>query len=615
MHTVVACVLISAGAVGMAFATYRTRELVDRLAGTEVHASWKVLGGLMAFFLVGYMAALVLVVVGVGDALASLAGVIFLGGAAFAYGVVDVTAQTVEELQEAHRQAKEAGASRDMARDERDAALRASRQKSSFLANMSHELRTPLNAVIGYAEMAHEELLELGQEHLAADMERVQGSGRHLLALINDVLDLSKIEAGRLVIMREQLLVDPLLNELVDTVRPLAEANGNALVLTSPHPLGSVEGDPVRMRQCLLNLLSNACKFTKGGTVELTALRTERGLSFAVRDTGIGMSAEELARVFEAFQQADLSTTRRFGGTGLGLTLTRRLARMMGGTLEVASAPGEGSTFTLSVPVEGTPTATAQMAVVRTGSPEAPAVLVIDDDPKAAEIVRRALADESFRVISTTRGRHGLYLAHQETPALIILDVMVSDMSGWAVLSELKSHPELSHVPVLVASVLREEGLGFSLGATEYLVKPLERDRLLDLVQRFTQASGSSVLVVDDDDDVRTLVGRTLLHHGIEVVEACDGVEALERLEEQRPALVLLDLMMPRMDGFDVLARMREEPRWIDVPVIVLTARELEDGERRLLEQRTDRVLQKGSFTRSQLMEQVRTAVLQAHRG
>ncbi len=503
----------------------------------------------------------------------------------------------------------------------RDAAEEANRAKSTFIANMSHELRTPLSAVIGYTEMLEEELEELGELHLGEDLNKIAANARHLLSLINDVLDLSKIEAGRMTVTAERFEVAGMLREVADAAGPLAEKKENRLVLDFAEGLGTARTDQVKVKQCLLNLLSNAAKFTEAGTITLTARRDARDgrawLIFSVRDTGIGMTEEQLAKLFQRFTQADESTTRQFGGTGLGLAITRAFCRMMGGDVRVDSEPGSGSVFTIEVPADldpGAPDASSEEG--RAGSEAEPGdcVLVIDDDPAARELLTRFLEREGFHACTAADGRAGLALARELRPRVVLLDVEMPHLDGWSVLHAIRSDPELAHTPVVMVSVVNEQGLGYTLGATDYLVKPIEWDRLKAIMDRYHHAQTADVLVVDDDPDARERLRTMLERDGWQVTEAGNGREALARIAARVPGLILLDLMMPIMNGCDFLAALRARSEWREIPIVVLTAKDVTPSDRARLEQRVDQVFIKGTISLRDLARDLRE-VLAQHRG
>jgi signal transduction histidine kinase/CheY-like chemotaxis protein len=490
----------------------------------------------------------------------------------------------------------------------------ASRHKSQFLANMSHELRTPLNAIIGLTEMMLANALRFGMDKADEPLRRVHRAGTHLLGLINQVLDLSKIEAGKLELSIEPVDLAPLIDEVVDTARSLAEQNKNRLTVAYPANFGHLAADPLRLRQILLNLLSNACKFTKQGEVSLTAARdTVDGrpwIEFTVADTGIGMTPEQLARIFDQFSQAESATARRYGGTGLGLTITRELCRRMGGDVTVTSELGKGSTFVVRLPAEADQEhgARAHPASERQGDASpGQCVLVIDDDATARELIADHLKQAGYGVVMAASGREGLRKAKEARPIAITLDVVMPDLDGWAVLAELRQDPDLADVPVIMATILDEELNGVALGADAYVVKPIERDRLIELVQRFRKpVRRTRMLLVEDDEIQRQRIRSWLETQHWLVIEAENGRIALDRLKEERPDLILLDLMMPQMDGFQLVAALQHEPAWRDIPVIVVTARDLSSDDRLRLNAAVAAVLSKDSFLPDQLVERIR---------
>ena len=491
----------------------------------------------------------------------------------------------------------------------------ASRSKSQFLANMSHELRTPLNAIIGYSEMLVEEAEDAGDEATLADLGKIHSAGRHLLSLINDILDLSKIEAGKMDLYVEEFEIDGVVEDVISTAQPLAERNDARLEVVGAGGLGTMRSDVTRIRQVLLNLLSNACKFTAGGTVRLTASREDEDwLRFVVSDDGIGMTPEQLERLFQAFTQASASTSARYGGTGLGLAISRQFCRMMGGDIQVESEEGRGSTFTVRLPARAPETRTAEAPAVSEDGDEAQAgplagtVLVVDDEATARDLMARHLRRAGFRVIEAADGRAGLEAARANRPDVITLDVLMPQMDGWAVLQELKSDPELADIPVIMATITDERNLGIALGASEYLTKPIDRVRLAAVLARYTRAGGPRrVLVVEDDAAARELIRRALESEGWEVDEAENGRVALEHLAEAKPALVLLDLMMPEMDGFEFLEAMRLGDESARVPVVVITAKELTEEDHLRLNGGVERIVQKGS--RERFLREVRDLV------
>jgi signal transduction histidine kinase/DNA-binding response OmpR family regulator len=525
----------------------------------------------------------------------------------------------------------------------------ASRHKSEFLSNMSHELRTPLNAILGYSEMLQEEAEDLGQDDFIPDLQKIQAAGKHLLGLINSILDLSKIEAGKMDLYLEPFDVRQLVADVTAIVKPLVEKNANTLVVDCPDGLGEMRADLTKVRQALFNLLSNASKFTEHGTVTLVVRREAMApaglpsreadaafarwgagpgdwLSFAVRDTGIGMTPEQLGRLFQAFMQADASTTRKYGGTGLGLAISRQFCRLMGGDITVDSEYGAGTTFTIYLPAEvvevaaATEPAPPDGAAVASGATRTPAVaapataptvLVVDDDAVVRDLMERFLSADGFRVVTAASGDEGLRLAREVAPAAITLDVLMPGTDGWAVLAALKADPALAAIPVVMLTMLDQEDLGYALGASDFVTKPVDRERLVTVLQQHLRGvAGRAALVVDDDATTRELLRRTLEAEGWSVAEAENGRVGLDRVAAAAPSVILLDLNMPEMDGFEFLAHLRQEAAWRHIPVIVVTAKDLSAEERRALDSGVQSILQKGAYRREELLAQIREQVV-----
>ena len=484
----------------------------------------------------------------------------------------------------------------------RVSAEEANRAKSMFLANMSHELRTPLNAILGYSEMLMEEAEEEGNASTGADLAKINHAGRHLLRLINDVLDLSKIEAGKMELLLEEVEPGALAAEVADTVRPLVARQGNAFEVTIASGLPPMQTDATKLRQALLNLLSNAAKFTQDGSIRLvvapTTIDQAPAVRFEIHDTGIGLEPAQLDRLFTDFTQADASTTRRYGGTGLGLAITRRFAHMLGGDVTVESEPGRGSRFAIALPVcapGGLPSGERPGPSAPSVTPsDAPLVLAIDDDPTMRELLARALAKEGYRVATAASGTEGLRLARAMRPAAIILDVLMPGLDGWDVLAMLKSDAELAAIPVIVASMVDDRSRGIVLGAADFMVKPIDRARLGETIGRLMAPARGRVLVVDDDPDQRAMMRRALERDGHEVLEAADGHAALALMTERPPDLVVLDLVMPGMDGFELLEALQHRLPLRDVPIVVVSGKDLCEAERERLARSVEAVLAKG---------------------
>jgi len=507
------------------------------------------------------------------------------------------------------------------------AAEQANRSKSQFLASMSHELRTPLNAIIGYSEMLQEECSDAQQTSFIPDLQKIHSAGKHLLHLINDILDLSKIEAGKLDLFLETFGVKELVSEVSNVIEPIAKKNQNAFTVSCDPGVGEMHADATRVSQCLFNLLSNASKFAQSGTISLTVESSSSGgqdaVSFKVTDTGIGMTPEQLKLLFRPFTQADASTTRHFGGTGLGLAITRRFCQLMGGTISVESVHGKGSTFTMVVPrnvvprsldvvysesegLSPPPSSSSSSTASSNRSMARGTILAIDDDPAVLDLLERYLTKEGYKVVTAKSGADGLRLAAEIRPTAITLDVVMPEMDGWTVLRTLKDHPELSHTPVIMVSMTDDMAQGFALGAADFLIKPVDRTRLLSIVDKCrSPGSRVRVLVVEDDPASSEMLTRLLGNANCEVAVAGNGVEALREIAAQAPDLILLDLMMPEMDGFQVVAALRSDDRWRSIPVVVITAKDLTESDRNRLNGDVARIFKKGTIARDELLREL----------
>jgi signal transduction histidine kinase/DNA-binding response OmpR family regulator len=500
------------------------------------------------------------------------------------------------------------------------AAKEANQAKSSFLAKMSHELRTPMNAIIGYSEMLMEDANDEGDTGMAEDLQKILSAARHLLGLINDVLDLSKIEAGKMQLYLETFDFQILVHEVASTIAPLVEKRNNQLVVNCTPVIGSMFGDSTKIRQTLLNLLSNASKFTENGRVELKVEReivdNQVWVVMQVIDTGIGMDGEQMARLFRPFTQADASTSSKFGGTGLGLAISKQFAQMMGGDITLTSAPGAGSTFTLRVPARVKP-ARSPYAIVEKEHEPAPApkgrVLVIDDDETVHGVLTNMLTREGYSTRIARNGKEGLRVAREYHPDIVILDILMPGMDGWAVLSQLKATPGMADVPIILLTMLENKEMGFALGAAEYLTKPIDPGKLLPVLERLrsTKQTGT-VLVVEDDPPSRELVVRMMQKEGIHVREAANGREAIEILQGGvTPDIIILDLIMAEMDGFDFLRKVRPHPEWSKIPVVVVSSLDITNEAQEVLRGQVERIFEKGRFAREDLLREVRETINQ----
>ncbi len=506
----------------------------------------------------------------------------------------------------------------------------ANQAKSSFLANMSHELRTPLNAIIGYSELLEEVADEMNiEEEIGPDLQKIHSSGKHLLAIINDILDLSKIEAGKMEFYNQSCDLEALVKEVVSTVQPIIDKNSNVLDVQFENAPGSMVVDITRLRQVLFNLLSNASKFTENGKVSFIINRKTVNkidwVNLTVKDSGIGMSSDQLARLFENFSQVHPQNIQKYGGTGLGLMISKRICEMMGGDIFVESKPGKGSTFSVHLPVTtmenkdsqtsglpaGDATDTLKQDTDDKSAKKEPIILVIDDDPMIHNQMRRAFEKEGYRIVTATNGKEGLALARKLHPTLITLDILMPGMDGWTVLTQLKADPEMADIPVFVITMVDNENKGYSLGASEYITKPIDRTRIHILMKKYKWDSGSA-LVVEDDTSTRKMLCRMLEDYGLNVAEAGNGQVAIEQVQKKSPGVIFLDLMMPVMDGFEFIEELRKTPKWRSIPIVVITSKELTHADRLRLNGGVEKLIEKKSLNPNDLFKEIHD-ILETH--
>ncbi len=501
----------------------------------------------------------------------------------------------------------------------------ANQAKSAFLANMSHELRTPLNAIIGYSELLDEVANEMSlEEEIGPDLHKIHSAGKHLLAIINDILDLSKIEAGKMEFYNQNCDLEVLVKEIASTIQPLIDKNSNILDVQLENALGSMSVDITRLRQVLFNLLSNASKFTEKGKVSFIVNRKSvKGsdwVNLTVKDSGIGMDSEQITGLFENFSQVHPQNIQKYGGTGLGLVISKRICEMMGGDIFVESKLGKGSTFSVHLPVKiltdtqsSTPSAGANGSSIQESEQEKKdnVILVIDDDPMIHTQMKRSFEKEGYCIVTASDGEEGLALARKLHPTLITLDILMPEMDGWTVLTELKADPELANIPVFVISMVDDENKGYSLGASEYLTKPIDRTRIHILMKKYKWDSGSA-LVVEDDTSTRKMLSRMLEDYGLHVAEAGNGKIALERVQEKSPGVIFLDLMMPVMDGFEFIEELRKSPEGRAIPIVVITSKELTHADRLRLNGGVEKLIEKKSLDQNDFLAEIRE-ILNAH--
>ena len=495
----------------------------------------------------------------------------------------------------------------------------ASRAKDAFVANMSHELRQPLHIIIGFTEALKEDAADLGADNIQPDLNKILGAAKHLLELINDILDMAKISSGKMELAVAPFDIATMIGEVKALVGPLAEKNANTFVVLPPVGIGPMIADERRVRQILINLLSNAFKFTQGGTVTL-GVRTlvdegREWAQFSVKDTGKGMSRDQVQRLFQRFYQADSSTTREQGGTGLGLSITLSFSDLMGGKpIQVKSEPEQGSEFLVTLPLhvgtnsDAMPFRPIHFEPAAIEAAHGRTVLVIDDDPMVRELMERFLAKDGFRVVQATNGDEGMRLAREVGPCVITLDVMMPGSDGWSVLAHLKSDPVTAEIPVVMLTIVDDRQRGYALGAADYLTKPIDWQRLGAILRKYlAPGHGDTVLVVEDNAESREVVRKYIEREGWKIVEAADGEQGLQAFAEARPALILLDLMMPVLDGFGFLDELSKRFPMHRVPVVVLTAKELNSADFVRLNGRVARILEKGDLTHlEKLMELIR---------
>jgi len=499
-------------------------------------------------------------------------------------------------------------------RQAKDEAERASKFKDRFLSTMSHELRTPLNAVLGFSDLLADHRYGELNERQQRFVSHINTGGKHLLKLISDILDLSKIEAGRMELSCEDLSVASSFGEVVSALRPLVEKKSQTLSSSADHSL-AVHADATRFKQILMNLVANAIKFTpEGGRIELMAQQVDRQVRVMVRDNGPGIPKEEQVRIFDAFYRLRKSGETA-EGTGLGLAITESLVKLQGGSLALDSEPAQGSCFYFSLPAAASireprvpPSKTARKG---TGTAK---ILLIEDDPAAIQLIESQLTSSGYEVVLCSQPQHALEIAAQVQPQAITLDLLMKPTSGWEILLQLKNDIRTTNIPVIVVTIVDHPSAGAALGADEYLVKPVDKVTLLRTVERClgrntNTSPAQSILVVEDDAPTREMIAEILKTKGYKVAVAADGASARAQVAAALPELVILDLMLPKVSGFELLAEWRADPRTADIPVFVLTSKELTKQEKEYLQAHAELVFQKQQAWQEALAKQIQRAV------
>lgn len=499
----------------------------------------------------------------------------------------------------------------------KEEAEQANKAKSAFLANMSHELRTPMNAIIGYSEILTEDATDNDHKEYIPDLKKINSAGKHLLQLINDILDITKIEAGKMELDIHEVDLPNIVQEVADTSLTLVNKNSNTLQINSDDRIKNITGDSVKLKQILFNLISNAAKFTENGTITLGYKVYENDKNFIdlyVQDTGIGIEKEKINKVFEEFSQEDSSTTRIYGGTGLGLSLVKKFCELMGGSIKLESEKGKGSVFTVTIP-RNISTSDNIVEDIKEGQQVEhgkKVILVVDDDKTARDLIKRNLEKEGYVVFTASTGDEAIEIANNKNPHLITLDVMMPKKSGWETLKELREYIKFKETPVIMVSMLDDDNTAKGLGADDYLKKPVDRERLISAITKQKEKmKNNNIMIIDDLKDNRDIVKRHLKDYNFNFSEAENGKDAIEKLLKKPVDGIILDLMMPVMDGFEFLTHIKEYAKLKNIPIIVLTAKDLNSDEVINIEKDVSLIIQKTDLGEKVIKELVNNLVIE----
>lgn len=561
--------------------------------------------------------------------------------------------ERTNELEKNLSQLKEEFSYRNMAEEAlwiaKEEAESASQTKNNFLANISHEFRTPLNAILGFTEILQVAAKKNNQPDFVEDLQAIESAGRHLLNLINDILDFVKIQSGKVNFNIKSFQISKLLAEVTTTLRPLAEKNGNTLVLEEPDDLGLMKSDVNRVRQILLNLLGNACKFTSNGSIRLSAKLDDKenptSIFIDISDTGIGLDPRQMEKLFQEFAQGEHSGDHKFEGTGLGLPISRHLCQALGGDIEVDGELGKGTTFKVHLPLQiSTETdflkkpenseipekpemtsapSSPKASLARAITPPAEVavdpsndalskktVLIIDDDSSVCDLIRQFANREGLRTEMAFNADDGIRLARKLTPDIIFLDIILSDADGWEVIKVLKDEAKLKSIPIVVISHIPEDEKSQAMGVSDYLRKPLNSDMLTSTLKKVNASENhSSILIVEDDQTTRETLSRMLKQEGWQVGVVSDKKSALEYLGKEKPGLVILDISLGGREGYDILSEIRKNKDWSAMPIIIFTAKNISKEEYVVLNESVQKIFQKGNCTRAELFNQIRTLI------